>query len=190
MCNYILATYMYVKGACHSDHHCYIICGCGFLLVALQYGNQDVQLSAAEQLVDRSQTRAVADAMKWLQARLKQQHPQQQQGGKTLRQWLEDLEAAFDQQVCLCYRIQAHEQGQGGNVLGCALSVRVLWRRGPTEHWRQLQCIPLLDSMSASAGRPALVDCRFVGSGCWRRPVETCMQTALRSLCSRLAVSD
>lgn len=55
-------------------------------------------LSAAEQLVDRSQTRAVADALKWLQARLKQ-HPQQQQGGKTLRQWLEELDAAFDQQV-------------------------------------------------------------------------------------------
>lgn len=66
----------------------------------LQYGSQDVHLSAAEQLVDRSQTRAVADAMKWLQARLNQQHPQQQQqGGKTLRQWLEELEAAVDQQV-------------------------------------------------------------------------------------------
>jgi predicted metal-dependent hydrolase len=62
----------------------------------LQYGNQDVTLSAAEQLVDRSQTRAVADTLKWLQARLKQQ---QQQGGKTLRQWLDELEAAFDQQV-------------------------------------------------------------------------------------------
>jgi hypothetical protein len=70
-------------------------------MLLLQYGNQDVQLSAAEQLVDRSQTRAVADAMKWLQARLKQMHPhpQQQQGGKTLGQWLEELEAAFDQQV-------------------------------------------------------------------------------------------
>lgn len=71
-----------------------------------QYGAQDVQLSAAEQLVDRSQTRAVADAMKWLQARLKQQQPQPQQqggggggGGKTLRQWLLELEAAFDTQV-------------------------------------------------------------------------------------------
>lgn len=73
---------------------------CLSLLLLLQYGSQDVQLSAAEQLVDRSQTRAVADAMKWLQARLKQAHPQQQQqGGKTLRQWLEELEAAFDQQV-------------------------------------------------------------------------------------------
>lgn len=67
----------------------------------LQYGSQDVMLSAAEQLVDRSQTRAVADALKWLQARLKQQ--QQQQGGKTLRQWLDDLEAAFDQQVSMCF---------------------------------------------------------------------------------------
>jgi transposase len=70
----------------------------------LQYGAQDVMLSAAEQLVDRSQTRAVADALKWLQTRLKQQ-PQQQQGGKTLRRWLEELDAAFDQQVglpCLC----------------------------------------------------------------------------------------
>jgi predicted metal-dependent hydrolase len=71
----------------------------------LQYGSQDVHLSAAEQLVDRSQTRAVADAMKWLQARLKQQHPQQQQGGKTLRQWLEELEAAFDQQVRRMFNI-------------------------------------------------------------------------------------
>jgi len=76
---------------------------CG-VLVLLQYGSQDVQLSAAEQLVDRSQTRAVADAMKWLQARLKQQpqqhqQQQQQQQGKSLRQWLDELEAAFDQQV-------------------------------------------------------------------------------------------
>ena len=69
------------------------------LLLVLQYGSQDITLSAAEQLVDRSQTRAVADALKWLQARLKQQPPQQQQGGKTLRQWLEELEAAFDTQV-------------------------------------------------------------------------------------------
>lgn len=65
------------------------------MLLLLQYGTQDVQLSAAEQLVDRSQTRAVAEALKWLQARLKQQ----QQQGLTLRQWLDQLEAAFDQQV-------------------------------------------------------------------------------------------
>jgi hypothetical protein len=64
--------------------------------VCLQYGDQDIQLSAAEQLVDKSQTRAVADALKWLQAQLQRQ---QQQGGKTLLQWLNELDAAIDQQV-------------------------------------------------------------------------------------------
>jgi predicted metal-dependent hydrolase len=65
--------------------------------LCLQYGDQDIQLSAAEQLVDKSQTRAVADALKWLQAQLQRQ--QQQQPGKTLLQWLMELDAAIDQQV-------------------------------------------------------------------------------------------
>ncbi|WIA16375.1 hypothetical protein OEZ85_013071 [Tetradesmus obliquus] len=65
----------------------------------IQYGDQDIQLSAAEQLVDKSQTRAVADALKWLQAQLqRQQQQQQQQGGKTLLQWLNELDAAIEQQ--------------------------------------------------------------------------------------------
>jgi len=40
------------------------------LLLLMQYGDQDIQLAAAEQLVDRSQTRAVAESLKWLQARV------------------------------------------------------------------------------------------------------------------------
>jgi hypothetical protein len=47
--------------------------------------------------VDKSQTRAVADALKWLQAQLQRQ--QQQQHAKTLLQWLNALDAAIDQQV-------------------------------------------------------------------------------------------
>ncbi|KAF6256247.1 hypothetical protein COO60DRAFT_1640911 [Scenedesmus sp. NREL 46B-D3] len=64
----------------------------------IQYGDQDIQLSAAEQLVDRSQTRAVADALKWLQAQLQRQQQQQQQGGRTLLHWLNELDAAIEQQ--------------------------------------------------------------------------------------------
>jgi hypothetical protein len=62
-------------------------------LTVISYGTQDIQLSAVEQLVDRSQTRAVADAVKWLHARV---------GGgqrKTLSQLLRELDAALDQQV-------------------------------------------------------------------------------------------
>eukprot|EP00879_Flechtneria_rotunda_P024393 GHRR01025856.1.p1 GENE.GHRR01025856.1~~GHRR01025856.1.p1 ORF type:complete len:308 (+),score=146.12 GHRR01025856.1:1943-2866(+) len=66
-------------------------------LHSIQYGTEDIQLLAAAQLVDKSQTRAIADAVKWLQARL-HQHQQEQPTGKTLLQWLQDLEAAFDQQ--------------------------------------------------------------------------------------------
>lgn len=64
------------------------------LLICIQYGDQDVHLSAAEQLVDKSQTRAIADAMRWLQHKL-----QQQQTGRTLLQWLQELEAQLDEQV-------------------------------------------------------------------------------------------
>lgn len=67
-------------------------------LLPVQYGTQDITLSAAEQLVDRSQTRAIADSLKWLQARLKQQQ-QPGVGSKTLHQWLVELEALFDAQV-------------------------------------------------------------------------------------------
>jgi hypothetical protein len=40
----------------------------------------------------------VADALKWLQAQLQRQQQQQQQE-KTLLQWLNELDAAIDQQV-------------------------------------------------------------------------------------------
>lgn len=83
----------------------------------LQYGDQDIQLSAAEQLVDKSQTRAIADTLKWLQNRVTQQ-PQQQQG-KTLLQWLQELDQAINDQVsnqrCLsrsaCMRSDFHPVG-------------------------------------------------------------------------------
>lgn len=63
----------------------------------MQYGDQDIQLSALEQLVDKSQTRAVAEALKWLQAQLSQQ--QQQQQGGTLLERLQGLEELLDRQV-------------------------------------------------------------------------------------------
>jgi hypothetical protein len=78
----------------------------------MQYGDQDVQLSAAEQLVDRSQTRAVADALKWLQAQLQRQQQQQQHGGKTLLQWLHELDAAIDQQVSFALEMSNRSTGE------------------------------------------------------------------------------
>lgn len=62
-----------------------------------QYGEQDVMLGAAEQLVERSQTHAIADALKWLQAGLLRQDSTAGVGRKTLAQWLAELEAAIDQ---------------------------------------------------------------------------------------------
>jgi hypothetical protein len=82
-----------------------------------QYGSQDIQLAAAEQLVERSQTRAIADALKWLQARLSAQQQQQQQQQQAqplaLRGWVDQLEAAFDAQVRARARVKV-----GGGMCG------------------------------------------------------------------------
>jgi hypothetical protein len=71
------------------------------LLLLLQYGDQDIQLRAATQLVDKSQTHAVASALKWLQAAAvgrRQPHGHQR---KSLLELLAELDDVVEQQVCL-----------------------------------------------------------------------------------------
>ena len=63
----------------------------------IQFGDEELQLSGLEQLVDKSQTRAVAEALKWIQKRMGQQ--QGGGGGRTLRQLLQELEVALDEEV-------------------------------------------------------------------------------------------
>ncbi|CAL5221417.1 g3603 [Coccomyxa viridis] len=58
----------------------------------IQYGDEEIDLSAVEQLVEKSQTRAIADAISVLQSWLGQHHNQ----GKTLRQLLQQLETDMD----------------------------------------------------------------------------------------------
>ncbi len=63
----------------------------------IQYGDQDIQLAALEQLVDKSQTRAIGDAIRWLHGRVAA-------GGGTQRSLavlLQELDAAIEQQVGL-----------------------------------------------------------------------------------------
>ncbi|KAI8472241.1 MAG: hypothetical protein J3K34DRAFT_213442 [Monoraphidium minutum] len=63
----------------------------------ISYGTQDIQLAAVEQLVDRSQTRAVADALKWLHARINAANGGGGGGRRSLVQLLDELEAAIDE---------------------------------------------------------------------------------------------
>ncbi len=54
----------------------------------IQFGNEEIDLSAVEQLVEKSQTRAIADAISLLRSWLNREQSQ----GKTLRQLLQQLE--------------------------------------------------------------------------------------------------
>lgn len=54
----------------------------------IQYGSEEIDLSAVEQLVEKSQTRAIADAISLLRSWLGQHQNQ----SKTLRQLLQQLE--------------------------------------------------------------------------------------------------
>ena len=62
----------------------------------IQYGDEEIDLSAVEQLVEKSQTRAIADAISTLKSWLGQQRHQ----GKTLAQLLQELEAEMDSKAC------------------------------------------------------------------------------------------
>lgn len=62
----------------------------------IQYGAEEIDLSAVEQLVEKSQTRAIADAISTLKSWLSQQRHQ----GKTLAQLLQQLEADMDSKAC------------------------------------------------------------------------------------------
>ena len=62
----------------------------------IQYGDEEIDLSAVEQLVEKSQTRAIADAISLMQSWLGQQKHQ----GKTLRQLLQQLEDDMDSKAC------------------------------------------------------------------------------------------
>ena len=95
----------------------------------ISYGSEEIALAGVEQLVDRSQTRAVADALRWLHARVAAAGAGGGGGGAggarpTLARLLDDLEAALDAEVgpsshltavCVCM------------LLLCVLSAR---RRG------------------------------------------------------------
>ncbi len=65
----------------------------------IQYGDEEIDLSAVEQLVEKSQTRAIADAISVLQSWLGQHHNQ----GKTLRQLLQQLETDMDSKASSRY---------------------------------------------------------------------------------------
>lgn len=58
----------------------------------IQYGDEEIDLSAVEQLVEKSQTRAIVDALSLLRSWLGQDHNR----GKTLRQLLQQLEDAMN----------------------------------------------------------------------------------------------
>ena len=65
----------------------------------IQYGDEEIDLSAVEQLVEKSQTRAIVDALSLLRSWLGQDHNR----GKTLRQLLQQLEDAMNSKACsLC----------------------------------------------------------------------------------------
>ncbi len=70
----------------------------------IQYGDEEIDLSAVEQLVEKSQTRAIADAISVLQSWLGQQHNQ----GRTLRQLLQQLETDMDSKASSCYIMLVH----------------------------------------------------------------------------------
>ena len=70
----------------------------------IQYGDEEIDLSAVEQLVEKSQTRAIADAISTLQSWLSQHHNQ----GKTLRQLLQQLETEMDSKASSCYTMLIH----------------------------------------------------------------------------------
>ena len=61
----------------------------------IQYGNEEIDLSAVEQLVEKSQTRAIADAISLLRSWLGQYQNQ----SKTLRQLLQQLEDEMNSKV-------------------------------------------------------------------------------------------
>ena len=61
----------------------------------IQYGNEEIDLSAVEQLVEKSQTRAIADAISLLRSWLGQHQNQ----SKTLRQLLQQLEDEMNSKV-------------------------------------------------------------------------------------------
>ena len=64
----------------------------------IQFGDESVELAAVEQLMDKSQTRAVADALNVLRARCAAPN---QAGRRNLAQLLTALEADMDAQVGL-----------------------------------------------------------------------------------------
>ena len=63
----------------------------------IQYGDENIDLSAVEQLVEKSQTRAIADALNVLRLWLGQQQHQV----KTLAELLQHLEQEVDSKVSL-----------------------------------------------------------------------------------------
>lgn len=65
----------------------------------IQYGDEEIDLSAVEQLVEKSQTRAIADAV----SLLRQWLGQHQNQGKTLKQLLRQLEHDMDTQARSSY---------------------------------------------------------------------------------------
>ena len=70
----------------------------------IQYGDENVDLSAVEQLVEKSQTRAIADALNLLRLWLNQQQHQ----GKTIAELLQHLEQELDSKVGLWPTLSQH----------------------------------------------------------------------------------
>jgi hypothetical protein len=64
----------------------------------VQLGALDLQLSALEQLVDKSQTRSIAEAMRWLQAKVAAAGRTGAQRA-TLQQLMQEFEAAVEERV-------------------------------------------------------------------------------------------
>ena len=63
----------------------------------ITFADCELDLSAVEQLVEKSQARAVADCLQWMRARLSSRQPQ----GRTLAQLLSELSESFDREVQL-----------------------------------------------------------------------------------------
>ncbi len=95
----------------------------------IQFGDVDLDLAAVEQLAEKSQARAVADALNALRARCAQPAHR----GQALAQLLAGLDADMDAQVCVCLNWPCR------GVAEQNWQISTCWRRVLKGHWHR-QC--------------------------------------------------